>query len=242
MASLTGNPYLDTYGAASGLDNDPIGFRDLVLAFRNNLSLESCDYMIGQANSGAAGLNVGDQWYVAGGQFGTGATTTFSPTAGTLYALPFFTGNQPIGFPVLNGLAVNVTTGGAGSNCRVGLYTNVLSPATAAMYPQALVAGTDSGNLSSAATGFVAATLAPAVPLAPNSLYWVVFNCSATAPVVSAVPATQYTPIFGYTAANPPVARIGWTVAFAFAAMPATFPAAATLVTVSGPAAFLRLA
>src|SRR5579864_2635852 len=113
MASLTGNPFINTYPASGSVDNDPIGFRDLVLAFRNNMSLELNDYIIGQVLTGAAGLNVGDMWWAAGTLAQVATFGTVATAAGTLVAVPFFTGNQPLTSLFLNGLAVNVTTLGA---------------------------------------------------------------------------------------------------------------------------------
>jgi len=237
--NFASSPFLNQLPATSAIDNDPVGARDVVALLRNNMSLEPMDYALGQTLNGAAGLNVGDMWYPAGTMSAIDTLGTVATAAGTLVAVPFLTGNQPVNQLFLNGLGCNVTTLGSGSNVRIGVYTS-LAGTTTTMYPGALVA--DSGDLDSTATGFKSATLSPAVALTPNTLYWVAINTKATAPTLSQLTAKQLIPIFGWSAANPPVPRLGWTVAFAYAAMPASYPASATLATTAPGAAFLRFA
>jgi hypothetical protein len=149
----------------------------------------------------------------------------------TLIAVPF-----PVGLSCsMDEIAFNVSTLAAGSSARVGIYR-----ATSAknIYPGALVV--DSGAVATTSTGFK--NTAVSVNLKPG-LYWSVYVAGVLAPQISGwgVSTTNPgNPILGYTNANPPLCNHSLRVAFAFAALPATFPGGAALSAGPGTAIFGR--
>jgi len=148
-----------------------------------------------------------------------GATLGVAVPIGTLVAAPFIIGLDA----TLDRIGFNCTVGAAGSSARVGVYRST-SPRN--VYPGALVV--DSGAISTVANGWKEANIA--TRLAPG-LYWRVYLAGVLAPTVSTLgpAATPTSPILGYSAANPPTPFNSLRVAFAFAALPATFPGGAAL-------------
>jgi hypothetical protein len=146
---------------------------------------------------------------------------------GTLYAYPIYVPN-PISVATLN---LSVTTGQTGGAAHLGIYADNNG------YPGALIY--DSGAVTGL-TGTAVSTTTPATPptLTPG-WYWIasIFNASSTFISVEAVK-TLYTGTIsnelGYdTAAHALVASgeavTGISVAATYGALPATFPASATL-------------
>lgn len=158
-----------------------------------------------------------DRRYYAGQVNGLAGGTPTALTVGTLYAVPFI---SPRRGGVLDRLGCNVTTLGAGSSVRTGLYVNT---SETVLYPAALLL--DGGAIGSGTTGVKEATISQ--PLAPSTLYWAVYECSATAPTISMLQAGGLWAVLGgagtYTAGN-----TGLTVAHTFGALPNPFTASAT--------------
>jgi len=145
---------------------------------------------------------------------------------GTLYAYPIYIPN-PISVATLN---LNVSTGQTGGAAHLGIYQD------AGGYPGALVY--DSGAVSAVSTAVATATPATPPVLTPG-WYWIasIFTASSTFPSVEAVK-TLYTGTIsnelGYdTAAHALAASgeavTGISVAGTYGALPAIFPASATL-------------
>jgi hypothetical protein len=168
--------------------------------------------------------------WVKGRFYGLPPGATLEPlltVTGTLYAYPIYV-PSPISIATLN---LSVTTGQTGGAAHLGIY------ADNAGYPGALVY--DSGAVTGL-TGTAVSTTTPATPptLTPG-WYWIstIFTASSTFPSVEAVK-TLYTGTIsnelGYdTAAHALVASgeavTGISVAGTYGALPATFPASATL-------------
>jgi hypothetical protein len=108
----------------------------------------------------------------------------------------------------------------------MGIYTNT---SDTNLYPDQLVSGSDGGSVSSATTGMKTNTIS--VTLAPMTLYWFAFNCSATAPTVRNVPLNDAWAILGTDNALGANLGLGWQVALTFGAMPSTFTASGTVST-----------
>jgi hypothetical protein len=151
------------------------------------------------------------------------------PVAGTMYALPLIIQRVV----TIDSVAINVTTGGAGSAAEVGIYAD-----NGNLYPGALVA--DFGSQATTGTGVKTYTANLPVTLLPG-LYWLAFVCSATAPQVSGWAVGQMAPILGTTSALTALNGLGWSVTQAYGALPNPFTAGGAVITaVPCPAVFWR--
>lgn len=176
------------------------------------MSLDVCSY-----RDVFAGVGL-ESWYVAGCANCT-ALTTGAPTAGVLRAVPFLaTGKDR----TIDRLAMNVTTLLAGS-ARIGLYKNDL---IGNLYPGTLVV--DSGVIDTGTAGVKA--VAVAATLVAGALYWAVHVGSA-APTLRCHALGGIENFLGISNAFGTAYNAGLSVAFAFAALPATFPAGAAMIT-----------
>lgn len=121
------------------------------------------------------------------GQFYTGSIgvtpAALLTVASTLYATPIFIPNQVS----LGSISYSVTTGQTGGKVRGALFYD-----NQAGYPGAIVAGTDTGDLTATGTAVETGTLSPAVVLQPG-WYWLgtIAAASSTMPSVAAV-STSY--------------------------------------------------
>lgn len=159
---------------------------------------------------------------------GQNALTTGAPSANILRAFPFV---APARGGVLDRIGYNITTTVAG-NTRVGIYT---ATSESNLYPAALVV--DSGSIVNAQT---VKTATINVALTPGSLYWVVMLGDA-APTVRAMGIANCSFLLGYDNTLGTAGNAGLSVAFNYAALPATFPAGAAMIqAVPIPCLFLR--
>lgn len=169
-----------------------------------------------------------DRYYVAG-QVNAVATSTATPAINTFYAVP-----QVVTRPMtLDRLALQVTTAAASSAVRVGIYTNT---SNSELYPAALVV--DSGALDTTAVGMKNATVSQV--LSPG-LYWFVYLAGVAAPQVRAVALAGLSPMLGNSNVLATTVGIGLTVAYTYGALPATFPAGASVFQNAPPAIGFRL-
>jgi len=157
-------------------------------------------------------------WYPAGlpvyGSWGSLGSSLV--TLGRLYGMPF---SRPRG-RVIDRIGFRVTTAaGAGGVARCGIYQ-----ATSAtnIYPSALVL--DSGELVTTSTGVKSASVNQ--NLDPDVLYWFALLFGVAAPQVSEVDSGLR--VLGLSSALVTPAQ-SLFVAQAYGALPATFPAGATL-------------
>jgi hypothetical protein len=153
-------------------------------------------------------------WYALGCQNQT-AFTTISSTVNTLRTLPFTVSRTMR----LDRMALEVTTLGASAVARFGIYrTTGISNG----YPTSRVV--DSGELDCGSTGVKSATVD--VTLSPGYYHAAVVVGTATV-VFRGLAVGAQTHIMG---ADNTLAALhnGWTVAFAYAALPAAFPGSAT--------------
>lgn len=149
--------------------------------------------------------------------------------AGTMYAMPFIVTKTT----TIDSVAINVTTGGAGSSANVGIYAD-----NGNMYPGALIQ--DFGSKATTATGVVTFTTGLPLSLLPG-LYWLAFLCSATAPAVSGWAVAQCPPMLGSTSVLTVAYGVGWSVAQAAGALPSPFTAGgAVIIAAPIPAVFWR--
>lgn len=172
--------------------------------------------------------SIRNQWYTSPSN-GT-ALATGAPTINTLRAMPLIITKTT----TIDQMAINITTLGAGSNVRVGIYSD-----NGNNYPDALIA--DAGSISTAAAGIKTYTTNLPVTLQPG-LYWMAIVGNGTAPTMRTFAVGGMNPVLGYASTLPANAQFGWSVAFAFAALPATFTAGGTPITaVPLPAIFVRV-
>lgn len=166
--------------------------------------------------NGGGGLEI---WYVANGAM-TGNFSTGAPTANVLRAMPFV---APARGGTLDRLGYNITTNVAG-NTRIGLYN---STSETNIYPSSLIV--DSGTIVNSAA---VKTATIDVPLTPGDLYWIAL-VGDVAPTVRIMASSNCSSILGWDNTFGTAGNYGLQVAFAYAALPATFPASATMLTVS---------
>lgn len=143
------------------------------------------------------------------------AISTAAIVANTLYAMPFIAEKEF----AIDSIAMKVTTLGASSNLRFGIYSSQN------LYPNSLIV--DSGSIPGTTIGVKSAVINITLT---QALYWLVCVCSATAPVVSGFTAAGLNPILGLDNTLSGLG-LGYGVAFTFAALPATFPAGASIRT-----------
>ena len=167
-----------------------------------------------------------DRWYVAGMVNAT-VLTTGAPTANFLRALPLITGRA-----TLDRIAINVTAAAAGS-ARLGIYNDGGN-----LYPSSLVL--DAGEVSTGTTGVKALTIINQT-LAPG-LYWLVLVSNA-ASTIRALALGGCMAILGLDATLGTAPGVGWSATFTYAALPASFPAGASVLAATPvPAVFVRAA
>jgi hypothetical protein len=161
-----------------------------------------------------------NRWYTTP-MTNTSALGTASVVANTLYVMPF-----PLTrVTTFTKIQINVTTGGAGSSARIGIYYD-----NGNQYPGALVTGSDVGALTTTITGVQTNTFVSAITLQPG-LYWLAFVCNATAPVIIGFTLGNTPAILGIDSGLGTAPGLGWSVAFTFAALPTPFTAAGAVIT-----------
>lgn len=169
--------------------------------------------------------------YYLPGAVGSGTLGVISPVLNTLYAIPHVVGRSG----TIDRLKYLVNSGQSG-NARVGVYSNTGSTD---LYPNALLFGSGSAVVTAAENTI---TVSPALALTAGALYWFVFFCSANIGSVSAVAVGDFYAILGINGAFNGAPQIGWTRAFAFAALPDPFGAGGTRFTTAMPALGMRFA
>jgi hypothetical protein len=158
------------------------------------------------------------------------ALTTASVVANTLYALPYLV-SKPMTFTKM---AINVTTGGANSTARVGIYADDGNCSLGA-----LIAGSDVGTYPTATSSkVVIGTLPSAIILQPG-LYWLAFNCSTTAPVVRGFPIAGLTAILGLDSGLGTAPGLGWAGSYTYGPMPSSPTGFGVITAAPLPAVFL---
>lgn len=162
-----------------------------------------------------------NQWYTSPNN-GT-ALTTGAGTVNVLRAIPFVVSKVM----TVDQMTINVTTAGAGGtgNSRVGIYAD-----NGNNYPGALVV--DAGAAVTTTTGVKTFTTGLPVTLDPG-LYWLAYvhDNATTAPTVRAFAVASLNPVLGYASTLPTNAQFGWSAAFTYAALPATFTAGGAPIT-----------
>lgn len=136
--------------------------------------------------------------------------------ADTLIALPFLATRNV----TVQRLAVGLPAVVAGNDLRLGIYA---SAAGGNLYPTSLVA--DSGNIPAVGSAPLVATVS--ATLTAGTLYWLVANYSGPGDltVFGVERGDCWAPVGWQPTLDAP--RVGWRVAMAYGALPATFPAGA---------------
>jgi hypothetical protein len=155
----------------------------------------------------------------------TAAATQFTPTtvaqvANTLRAFPWEVKRSA----TINSIRSEVTTLLAATSYRLGIYSDTNS------YPNALLTGSDAQVYDASIAGIKTGTPTANFPIVAGTLIWFVINAngafSGRALPVSSVPNVLGSQgNLGSTSCF-----TGWSIAQAFGALPATFPAGAALL------------
>jgi hypothetical protein len=146
--------------------------------------------------------------------FPSGTHVNMTLTANLLYAVPFI---SPIPRTATR-IACSVVTAATGS-IRLGIYQD-----DGSIYPGSLIL--DAGIVASDTAGFREIT-GLGVPIAANTLYWLVLVANATPAIAASSVGTSWS-LLGFSTALNTAASAHFTVSFTFAPLPATFPAGAT--------------
>jgi hypothetical protein len=152
-------------------------------------------------------------------------TSTTAVAVNTLWAMPFVV-QRPTKFDTIS---AEVTTAGASSNLRLGIYRD-----NGNLYPGALIF--DSGNISGATTGVKDSTITASLQILQPGLYWLTYEHSATAPQIRILPGSGYLslwpPLLGTT-----IPGYAYSVAHTVGALPNPYTAGGTLRTAVSAAA-----
>jgi len=167
------------------------------------------------AHIGGASLEI---WYIANcsNQF---APTTGAPTANVMRAMPFI---APKRGGTLDRLGYVITVSVAGST-RIGLYN---STSDSNIYPSSLVSGTDTGAIANSAA---VKTATISASLVPGRLYWIAM-VSDVASTIRGLNVPNTTHLLGADNTFGATLNVGLSVAYAFAALPATFTAGGAMI------------
>lgn len=162
--------------------------------------------------------------YHIAGQMTSGALVQFAPTVDRLIAVPVDTmqgGN-------VNRIIFEVTlAGNPGSDVRIGLYSST-DISTGNLYPSARLAP-DFGGVNCTAPGIKTIDISPVVNLSLNSVVWLVMACGSASPEVRGIAPADLRPLLGTTNTFS-APGFAYDVAFAYTALPTTFPGGATIV------------
>jgi hypothetical protein len=184
--------------------------------------LEATNYDVNSFKFKGAGAN---RWYSSETEQFTNAT--FTPTANILYAVQY-TLSQPA---TLDQIRIGVTATGAGSLCRIGIYSD-----NGTMYPNTLVSGSDVGTIDTSTLGIKTNTFATAKSIGAG-LYWLALDCQATVPSLAGIPLGSFNSVLGESVTRMGGQQIGqgWQIALTFGALPSQFPSAGTVQTTVMP-------
>ena len=145
-------------------------------------------------------------------------TSTFAGNMiGILNAIPFMVTRDC----VLDGLRFEVTIGAGGARGRVGIYRAI---SAANIYPGALVV--DGGDKDTSGAGFVQ-SVGLGIPLSAGVLYWAVYLGGTAAITIRGVGPAAMSGFLGNQATDFSNANLWLSVAQAYGALPANFPAGA---------------
>lgn len=169
-------------------------------------------------------------WYPAG-QANCSAMGTMAPTNEEIMAVPFIASRGG----TLDRLGFNVTSVGvAGSALRIGIYDTT---SDTNLYPNALVV--DGGEVATDAGSTKTVTIS--VTLTAGKLYWfVVLANAASTSSLRGIAVAGMLPILGCGNTFPTTTQWGWTVARAYGALPANYPAAGSVQGATAPAIYGR--
>jgi hypothetical protein len=183
------------------------------------------------------GSGIAAPLYVAGQSNATAVPAAAAAVIGTARAIPFYAPNRK-GTIDLIGTQPNAAL--AASNVRVAIYRNA-DAVGVNLYPGAL-AGQFSAAISTATTGLKSE--AASINFSPGELLWAVVNADAIVVLRGVALAAMQGNILGLpNGATPGTAfNTHVTVAIAFGAFPATFPAGGVYVAATGvpPAIYVR--
>jgi hypothetical protein len=146
------------------------------------------------------------------------APTTASPAASAWRAAPWIIYRTV----TIVAVRLEITTFATGNNLRLALYQDDSSG-----YPGALVANSDSGNLSGAANGVQLATYSAPITLSPG-LYWQVSNSTITTCTCRAHNTGSIANILGAVPTGGSSHYTAWSVGGAIGTPPSTYPAGAS--------------
>lgn len=149
------------------------------------------------------------------------STTTRQMTANTLKAYAWFI-KKGVSF---NEIVAEVTGNVASTTFRIAIYSD-----NGSLYPNELIANSDSGTFDSASTGHKTNVPAGNIVIPSSGYYWIAFNSNG-APTLRAFGIAGSASALGggnTIGASTGHFNVGYTVSEAYGAMPSTFPVGAT--------------
>lgn len=154
------------------------------------------------------------------------ANDQIAMTANQLHAHPLIIARTM----TLDRIAIQVSTLAADKSARLGIYNDGTN-----LYPGTLLL--DAGEVSVATTGVKAATINQQLT---KGLYWVVMVTDGT-PSIKRLRIYGHS-VLGQTSTALAQSRLGWYVAFTYAALPDPFTAGGTMATGNLPVVSVRIA
>lgn len=219
---VSGNPSIAVDISSVTEDTIPDPNNDYFLTYDTSAGVLKKTRLRNAGGSGNLYRQVGTSplecWYT--NDFTNGAPTTVSGALATLRAFPLYLESPR----TIDRLAFRVSTaGGAGSVGRIAIYE---ATSVSNLYPNNLVA--ESTEFTTDSTGVKSFTLSQA--LNPKTLYWVVMTFNVAAPTIGAVQPYATEDFLGFSSTLL-TKNQGLSVAYAYGAFPATFPASASFYT-----------
>ena len=146
-------------------------------------------------------------------------TTTTSPAANTLWALPFWVGKVT----KFDTISFNITTSQASQNARAGIYND-----TGNVYPGSLIF--DTGSISTASTGMKDTTITSSLQIFQPGLYWLAWETSATTIQIRGLNSIPNGAIGGSNALATGESGFGYSVAHTYGALPDPYTGSASIL------------
>ena len=229
---VSGNPTIAMDVNSITTESIPDPNNDLIVIYDVSAGAHRKTLMRNAGGSGNLYKQVGTSplecWYSE--MVSSSTATTVATVVNYLYAFPFYYENPR----TIDRLAFYVSTAGvAGSVGRVGIY-EATSPDN--LYPDSLII--DGGEMACDSTGAKTATVSQA--LEPKKLYWFVFTFGVGTPTLRACTIYSVADFLGFANTLATAHNTGIRVATAYAALPATFPSGAALITTNPMLGYVR--
>lgn len=221
-SGVSGNPSIAVDINGTTEDTIPDPNNDYILTYDTSAGALKKTRMRNAGGSGMLYRQIGTSplecWY--SNEHTNAAPTTVVPSLATIRAFPLYLESPR----TLDRLAFRVSTAGAaGSVGRIAIYK---ATSVSNLYPDTLVV--ESTEFDCTSTGMKSYTLSQA--LEPKTLYWVALTFNTAAPTIGGAQSYSTEDFLGFSSTGL-TKNQGLSIAYAYGAFPATFPASASFYT-----------